>query len=119
MKRTLVLGASPDPSRYAYLAVQRLVEKGIEVFPIGIREGEIHGVDIIIGKPELTDIHTVSIYLNVYNQREYYDYIVDLKPERIIFNPGAENMELAEIAQVASIETHLACTLVLLSIGDY
>ncbi len=119
MKKTLVLGASPDSSRYAYLAVQRLIENGIEVFPIGIREGEISGIKIIIGKPQLSDIHTVTLYLNAQNQIEYYEYIIRLKPKRIIFNPGAENMELIKIAKQTGIETQLACTLVMLSIGDY
>ena len=94
MKKTIVLGASPDPSRYAYHAVQRLVEKGEEVIPIGIREGRIAGIEIVIGKPELPNIHTVTIYLNVQHQKEYYDYILSLKPERIIFNPGAENFSI-------------------------
>ena len=119
MENTIVLGASPDTYRYSYLAVQRLVEKGIPVFPIGIREGEIQGVDIIIGKPSLSDVHTVTIYLNVQNQKEYYDYIINLKPKRIIFNPGAENIELMKIAEEAGIETKFECTLVLLSIGSY
>lgn len=119
MKKTVVLGASPDPLRYSYLSVQRLVNKGIEVFPIGIRKGEIQGIEIIIGKPKLSDIHTVTIYLNVLNQREYYDYILELKPKRIIFNPGAENMELMKLAKKVGIETEFDCTLVQLSTGNY
>ena len=119
MKKTLVLGASPDPFRYAYLAVQRLVKSEIEVVPIGIRKGEIEGIEIIIGKPALSDIHTISIYLSIDNQEEYYDYIIALKPKRIIFNPGAGNIELAKLANGAGIETHFECTLVLLSIGEY
>lgn len=119
MKKTIVLGASPNPSRYAYHAVQRLTEKGIEVFPIGIRKGEIQGIPILTGQPQLSDIHTVTLYLNAQRQREYFDYILDLKPKRIIFNPGAENTELMELAKKAGIETLNECTLVMLSFGDY
>ena len=119
MKKTIVLGASASTSRYAYHAVERLIEKGIEVFPIGIREGKIQEVEIIIGKPELSDIHTVTIYLNPQNQMEYYDYIINLKPKRIVFNPGAENFEFMQIAKKVGIETQFDCTLVMLSIGSY
>ncbi len=115
MKKTLVLGASPDPSRYSYHAVQRLVDKGITVIPIGIRVGDINGLKIIIGKPQLADIHTVTIYLNTINQVEYYDYVIDLKPKRIIFNPGSENAEFINLAKKAGIEVQFACTLVMLS----
>lgn len=119
MKKTIVLGASPNPSRYAYHAVQRLIEKGIEVFPIGIRKGEIQGIPILTGQPQLSDIHTITLYLNAQRQREYFDYILGLKPKRIIFNPGAENIELMELAKKAGIETLNECTLVMLSFGDY
>ena len=91
----------------------------LEVVLIGIREGEIQGVEIIIGKPILSDIHTVTIYLNAQKQREYYDYIINLKPKRIIFNPGAENFEFMQIAKKAGIETQSDCTLVMLSVGNY
>ncbi len=119
MKKTIVLGATPNPSRYAYHAVQRMIENGIEVFPIGIRAGEIMGTKILIGKPSFSAIHTVTLYLNPHNQREYYDYIIFLKPKRIVFNPGAENFELMQLAKRAGIETQVECTLVMLSVGSY
>ncbi len=119
MKRTLILGATPDPHRYAYRAAEKLVLKEIEVVLIGIREGEIQGAKIIIGKPVLSDIHTVTIYLNAQKQREYYDYLINLKPKRIIFNPGAENFEFMQMAKRAGIETQFDCTLVMLSVGNY
>ena len=119
MKKTVVLGASPDPLRYAYRAVQTLNEQGIEVIPIGIRNGLIGDREIVIGQPKLSDVHTVTIYLNFLNQKEYYDYILDLKPERIIFNPGAENMELVKLAKQAGIQTQFECTLVQIAIGEF
>lgn len=119
MKKTLVLGASPDPSRYSWLAVQRLVQFGQEAVPVGIRAGEIAGIPILQGKPEVPDIHTVTMYIGAARQPEYYDYILSLRPQRIIFNPGAENPELAEIARKSGIETVEGCTLVMLSIGTF
>ena len=119
MKKTLVLGASPDPFRYAFRAVQKLKENGFEVIPIGIRNGKIGDTDIVIGKPDLFNIHTVTIYLNISNQRGYYEYILKLKPKRIIFNPGAENLEFAQLAKEEGIEVEFECTLVQLAIGKY
>ncbi len=119
MKRTLVLGASPNPARYAYTAVRRLKANGHEVIPLGIRQGEIDGKKIQTGRPDLKDVHTVSVYLNPVRQQEYYDYLLALHPKRIIFNPGTENPELMQAAKKEGIEVMSACTLVLLSIGDY
>ena len=66
-----------------------------------------------------TDVHTVTLYLNPSHQKEYYDYILSLRPKRIIFNPGTENAELYRLANDHDIETREACTLVLLSTGQY
>lgn len=119
MKKTVVLGATPNPSRYAWLAVQRLAQHGHEVVPVGIRPGEITGIPIQLGRPEINDVDTVTLYLNAGRQAEYYDYIFSLHPKRIIFNPGAENPELALLARQHGIETEEGCTLVMLSIGVY
>jgi predicted CoA-binding protein len=119
MKKTLVLGASPNPSRYSNIAVNRLTNHGHEVVPVGIRDGEIAGIEIIKGRPEVEGIDTVTLYLNPKRQEEYYDYILALNPKRIIFNPGTENPELSRLAREQGIETEIACTLVQLSIGEY
>ena len=119
MKKTLVLGASPNPNRYAYHAVSRLIAKGYEVIPLGIRTGEIAGKKIIQGKPLLENIDTITLYINPKIQVGYYDYILSLNPKRIIFNPGTENPVLAKMAKEQNIEVAIACTLVLLSIGNY
>jgi predicted CoA-binding protein len=119
MKKTLVLGASPNPSRYAYTAVRRLKANGHEVIPLGIRDGEIDGIKILNGQPDLQDVHTVTVYLNPVRQAEYYGYLLNLRPKRIIFNPGAENPELMQLAKKEGIEVQTACTLVLLSIDDF
>lgn len=119
MKRTLVLGASPNPIRFSYKAVKSLIRHGYEVVPIGIREGDIMWQKIIVGKPKMTDIHTITIYLNPENQKEYYDYILELAPKRLIFNPGSENQELIEIAMKNNIEVSIACTLIMLNSNNY
>lgn len=119
MKKTLVLGATPNPERYAYLATMRLAKYGHEVVPVGIRKGEIEGIEIIEGKPDVGAVDTVTLYIGEARQPEYYDYILSLQPKRIIFNPGTENPELMRLAQAQGIETVEGCTLVMLSIGAY
>ena len=120
MKPTLVLGASNNPSRYSFTAVQRLKKYGHEVYPVSIKKGEIDGIEIINGTPAIFGINTVTMYLNSEHQKKYYSYILDIiKPKRIIFNPGAENDELAEMATKKGIEVIEGCTLVMLSVGNY
>lgn len=118
-KKTLVLGASDNPSRYSYLAIQRLRNHGHPVVAIGRRNTKVADVNITKDKEPAPGIDTVTLYLNPSHQREYYDYILSLKPRRIIFNPGAENDELIELARKKNISTMEACTLVLLSTGQY
>ena len=119
MKRTLVLGASPNPIRFSHKAVKSLVRHGHEVVPIGIREGEIMWQKIIVGKPKLKNIDTITLYLNPKNQKDYYEYIIELAPKRIIFNPGSENNELIELAMKNNIEVSIACTLIMLNTNRY
>jgi len=119
MKKTIVLGASPNPTRYSYRAVQKLIQGGYEVIPIGIKKGEIEELKIINRRPILKDIDTITLYLNPKIQKEYYDYLFQINPRRIIFNPGTENPELVKLAKEKGIETEIACTLVLLSLNSY
>jgi len=119
MKKTLVLGASDNPSRYSYRAVHMLKNHGHEVVPVGIRKGQVAGLDIHTDRPQENDIDTVTLYVGPQNQPAWYDYILGLKPKRIIFNPGTENEELERRAQQQGIRTEEACTLVMLSVGDY
>lgn len=118
-KKTLVLGASGNPSRYSYLAINRLVGAGHPVEAIGLKEEKVAGITIQKNHPPLKDIDTVTLYLNPVRQRDYYDYIVGLAPKRVIFNPGTENPELYQLLRENGIEVEVACTLVLLSIHDY
>ncbi|MGB0390253.1 MAG: CoA-binding protein [Salibacteraceae bacterium] len=114
----LVMGASPNPDRYAFKATTALKNHGHTVVPFGIRKGEISGIQIVNELPE-SDIDTVTLYLGPARQPEHYNYLMALKPKRIIFNPGTENSELAELANKNGIETENACTLVLLSLDAF
>lgn len=118
-KKTLVLGASANPSRYSNLAVNRLTAKGHDVTAIGKRTGKIGDIEITTEQKRIDELDTVTLYLNATNQKQYYDYIISQKPKRIIFNPGAENDELSALAKANGILPQEACTLVLLSTGQY
>lgn len=117
--KTLILGATTNPARYAYLAANRLVAAGHEIVNIGIKKGAVAGVDIVPPGDPFTDIHTVTLYIGPKLQTQYYDYLIKTKPKRIIFNPGTENDELAALAKANGIEPVYACTLVLLSTNQY
>ena|SRR5487761_2525247 len=118
-KKTLVLGASDNPSRYSHLAVNALQSKGHDVTAIGKRSGKVGNVEIETKQKNIDGLDTVTLYLNANNQKQYYNYILSLHARRIIFNPGAENEELATIARQNGILPQEACTLILLSTGQY
>ena len=118
-KTTLVLGASLNTERYSYQAVIKLKKAGHTVFPIGIRTGEIDNIEIITDRKFNTKVDTVTMYVGVKNQPEWYPMIFAVRPKRIIFNPGAENDELRQLAEEKGIECEEACTLVLLATGAY
>ncbi len=118
-KKTLVLGVSDNPARYSYLALNKLKAHGHPVVAIGKKQSVVNNINIITGTPAQEQINTVTLYLNPANQKAYYDYILSLQPERIIFNPGTENEELAALAKTKGINTIEACTLVMLSTGQY
>lgn len=118
-RKTVILGATSNPTRYAYLAAHELAEHGHEIIPIGIKEGKVANTNIIVGRPFIEDVDTITLYLNANRQKEYYDYILKLRPKRIIFNPGTENEELKKLAEENGIEAENACTLVLLGTNQY
>ncbi|RUA30866.1 MAG: CoA-binding protein [Bacteroidetes bacterium] len=120
-KKTVIIGATTNPSRYAYFAAERLTNAGHEIVPIGIKKGEVFGEEIldIRKSPQVEDVETITLYLGARHQPEYYDYILNLNPKRIIFNPGTENPELVKLANTKGIETENACTLVMLGSGVY
>jgi len=117
--KTLVIGASTKPERFSFKAIKLLRNYAHEVFAIGLRSGRIEDVEILTGFPELKDIHTVTLYLNKQLQPEYYNYILSLKPKRVIFNPGTENSEFEQIAKQNSILPIRNCTLVMLGNDEF
>ena len=119
MKRTLILGASTNPARYSYLVANKLVRKGHEIVNIGRKVGKVAGVEIEGMQTPYGDIDTITLYVGPQNQPPYYDYILQTKPKRVIFNPGTENEELRSKLTEAGIESIEACTLVMLNTGQY
>lgn len=117
--KTLVVGASTNPERYAYKAANSLLAHGHEIELIGQKVGEIKGHEIHTNYPDFEGVDTVTMYVGPKNQPALYDYILKQNPRRIIFNPGAENPEFEKLATSKGIEIEEACTLVLLAIGQY
>ncbi len=120
-KLTLIVGATDNIERYAYRAADLLQAKGIPFIPIGIKKGMVFGKEIVDlrQKPLLAGIHTITLYLGPTNQTEWVDYLIALQPKRIIFNPGTENPLLFQKAKASGIEVLEACTLVMLTTGQF
>jgi uncharacterized protein len=116
---TLVIGASLDETKYSNLCLRELVENDIPAYAIGLREGSIAGVPVVKGFPILNDIHTVTLYLNAIRQLEYYDYLLKMKPARVIFNPGTENPEFETLLEENGIEVVSACSIMMLKAGVF
>lgn len=119
IKKTLVIGASENTERYSFKAINALVRNNIPTVAIGLRPGNVAGVSFDKTYTAFEDIHTVTLYVGPQNQEGYYQYIVSLKPQRVIFNPGTENPELQQLLKEHHIEPVEACTLVLLATGQY
>jgi predicted CoA-binding protein len=121
MKKTVIIGASDNPARYAQIALEMLKEYEHPIVPMGIHGGDFRGEPILDlkEKPSVQDVDTVTLYLSPRNQKEWYDYLLSLQPKRMIFNPGTENQELIEKAEEKGIETVIGCTLVMLRTGQY
>jgi len=120
-KKTVIVGSSASTDRFAYQAAVLLRKAGHDFIPIGIKKGHVLGNSIldIREKPVIADVDTITLYIRSERQNEWEDYLIDLKPKRIIFNPGAENRELLEKAQAKGIECEEACTLVMIRTGQY
>lgn len=119
--KTVIIGASPNPERYSFQAATLLKKHGHEFVPVSIKRGEVLGQSIldIRTKPVVDGVHTITLYIRAELQEPYYDYLISLKPKRIIFNPGTENHEFIQLIEENSIEAVEACTLVMLRTGQY
>ncbi|MGB3591457.1 MAG: CoA-binding protein [Nonlabens sp.] len=118
-KQTLVLGASLKENRYSNIAIHRLRKYHVPVVAIGLRKGIVADVEICNETQEFENVHTVTLYLNPKRQEPYFDYVISLAPQRVIFNPGTENPEFYELLKRNDIEIAVACTLVMLGTGQY
>ena len=119
MKKTLIIGASNNPERYSYKAAERLLAHGHEIELLGLKPVEVFGKTVDIERKVFNDIDTVTMYVGPKNQPEYYDYVLAIKPKRVIFNPGTENSEFESLLSKNGILAEEACTLVLLGTGQY
>lgn len=120
-KKTVIIGATTNPSRYAYLAASMLKEYQHTIVPVGIKQGVVHGEKIlsIYDRPAIDGVNTVTLYIGPRHQAEHYNYILSLKPKRVIFNSGTENNEFEKLIEESGAEALQACTLVLLRSGQY
>lgn len=118
-KKTVVIGASTNPDRYAYKAIEKLRSQGHPVHGVALKPGKVGDVEFDTGKPDYEGVDTVTLYVGPRHQRDYYDYVVSLGPRRVLFNPGTENPEFKEFLREKGIEPVEACTLVLLGTNQY
>jgi predicted CoA-binding protein len=118
-KKTLVLGASKKQNKYSNLAIRKLIGFGYDAVAYGLKSGEISGINIDTKLMTYNDIDTVTLYMNPKRQKEFYDYVISLKPKRVIFNPGTENPEFYSILRNNDINFEVACTLTLLATNQY
>jgi len=120
-KKTVIIGATTNPSRYAYVAAGMLNEYNHEIVPVGIKKGEVYGKPIldINQRPRIPDVDTITLYIGPQHQPEHYEYILSLKPKRVIFNPGTENPVFEKMVEDSGAEAMEACTLVLLRSHQY
>ncbi len=119
--KSVIVGSVPKPYRYAYQAAEMMERRKLDFVPLGIQEGEVMGQKILnfYDKPQINDVDTLTLYINPERQKEWYDYMLSLNPKRIIFNPGTENQEFKRMAEERGIMCIHACTLVMLSTGEY
>lgn len=116
---TLVVGASLNPSRYSHMAIKLLRENDFATYAFGLREGKVSDVDIMTDLENLPAIDTITLYLNLQRQEPIIEELLALKPKRIIFNPGTESQKSKSLAEAKGIQVIYACTLVMISTGQY
>ncbi len=120
-KKTVIIGATTNPTRYAFIAAGMLSEYNHEIVPVGIKSGVVYGKEIlaITKRPIIANVDTITLYIGPQHQPEHYDYILSLNPKRVIFNPGTENAEFEKLITDSGAEVLEACTLVLLRSNQY
>lgn len=123
MKKTAIVSTRPESNQYAVRAAMMMEQQELPFVPVGVQleTGEVigHKVLDLREKPEIDEVDTLTLYIHPMFQKQWYDYLLGLHPKRIIFNPGAENQEFKKLAEKQGIECVEACTLVMLSVGDF
>ncbi len=119
MERVAILGASPKPDRYAYKALKMLEEYGHQTFPVNPAIDTIEEAPVYKSLTELTNIDTVTLYVNPKRGMEYLEQLLALKPKRVIMNPGTESDEMQQQLEAADIAVTIGCTLVMLRTSQY
>ena len=121
LENVIVLGASDKPDRYSNKAIKMLLEKGHTPFPVHPKLTEIDGLKVYASLEDIKDIKvdTITVYVNPEISNSLLDAILAINPKRVIFNPDTENPELEAKLEEADIETIQACTLVMLSTGQF
>ncbi|NJN42117.1 MAG: CoA-binding protein [Flammeovirgaceae bacterium] len=121
ISRVVIVGATPNQHRYAFMAGEMLMRYGYKIIPVGIKKGELFGEKIlnIRQSPPIENVDTITMYIGKKHQPEYYDYLLSLAPKRIIFNPGTENEEFYKKTEESNIEIIEGCTLVMLRSGEF
>jgi predicted CoA-binding protein len=115
----VVLGASSNPNRTSYLAAKLLMQKGRPVFAYGNKKGKIGQLAISDSIPNNynQEVDTISIFLKPEQQIDYYNYILQSNPKKLIFNPGSENPELEALVKLKKTEVVTNCTIALTVMG--
>ncbi len=119
-QRVVIIGASNNPERYSHRALLLLRKHGHEVVPVHLKLTEIEGIAVVADLSAITSpVDTVTMYVGAAISNGLKEKLIALKPQRVIFNPGAENTALADALQNAGIACEEACTLVLLNTGQF
>ncbi|PKL90647.1 MAG: CoA-binding protein [Candidatus Goldiibacteriota bacterium HGW-Goldbacteria-1] len=119
-EKVVVIGASHKPERYSYKAIQALLNSGHEVIPVNPGLKEVLGLQVVNSIADIKgSVDTVTLYVGSERLVQMADEIIALKPKRIIANPGAESEVMRKAAEKNGIDYEEACTLVLLSTGQF
>ena len=119
-QRVVIVGASDNPERYSHRALLLLRKHGHEVVPVHPKLAAIEGITVVADLSAITSpVDTVTMYVGAAISNGLTEKLTALKPQRVIFNPGAENAPLADALQNAGIACEEACTLVLLNTGQF
>jgi len=117
----VVLGASTNPERYSFQAVQRLAARGYRVIPVHPKYSEVAGVPVTASLSAIQSrpVDTITVYVRPEISSGLADVFFSTTPRRVIFNPGSENPELANRLRQTGIQVEISCTLVLLATGQF